>query len=83
MYGPTTHSRANVVPTKDATEKKANNPIHEEPTNIQLPESNVRQGSMGAFLAMRKRKKENAKKAAVTENAPVSGKVDAKNSLPL
>ncbi|KAK1401722.1 hypothetical protein POM88_001327 [Heracleum sosnowskyi] len=80
--GPTTRSRANGADTKDATEKEASSLIPEVPANIELPEAPVGQGSMADFLALRKSQKENAKKAAATENAPATRNVGADSALP-
>ncbi|KAK1380317.1 hypothetical protein POM88_027061 [Heracleum sosnowskyi] len=80
--GPTTRSRANGAETKDATEKEASSLIHEVPANIELPEAPVGQGSMADFLALQKSQKENAKKAAATENARTTRKVGADFALP-
>lgn len=77
-YGPTTRSRSNAAPMKDVViekeviEKEANNATHEAPTDIELPEPEVGQGTMAAFLAMRKRQRENVEKAGTSKNAPVT-----------
>lgn len=82
LAGPTTRSRANVAHAKDAAEEETSNPIHEEPGIIVLPEPTAGQGSMAAFLAMRKRQKEKATKATATENAPATTTVGVETALP-